>query len=299
MNYFVEGLQGAGKSTLVGKLSEKFPQHQVFREGDYNPVELAWCSYLTKEQYEAALGRYETLAAEMKEKTTFEPADKIQAMAGGAYEAQTGAMAAAGGAYEAQSEALSGAGSTVDRYVLTYTRILTDIPGFHKDLEDYEIYNGRIPREEFEQIILSRYARWHGEDQIFECSILQNIVENQILFYEMTDDEIVEFYKRLADVIRDRDFKILYLEVAWVAGALEIIRRERVDADGNEMWFPLMIGFLENCPHGKHHGLKGFDGLVKHLEHRKNLELRILREAFPEHAVILKSKEYNLETMQL
>ena len=285
MNYFVEGLQGAGKSTLVGKLSEKFPQHQVFREGDYNPVELAWCSYLTKEQYEAALGKYETLAAEMKEKTTFEPAEKIQA--------------AARIACEAQTEALSGAGSTVDRYVLTYTRILTDIPGFHKDLEEYEIYNGRIPREEFEQIILSRYARWHGEGQIFECSILQNIVENQILFYEMTDDEIVAFYKRLADVIRDRDFKILYLEVAWVAGALEIIRRERVDADGNEMWFPLMIGFLENCPHGKRHGLKGFDGLVKHLEHRKALELRILREAFPEHAVILKSKEYNLETMQL
>ena len=299
MNYFVEGLQGAGKSTLVGKLSDRFPRHQVFREGDYNPVELAWCSYLTKEQYEAALGRYVALTEEMKEKTTFEPAEEAQAetAAGNAEEAR--AETVAGNAEEARAETAAGnaktLGSTVDRYVLTYTRILTDIPGFHKDLEDYEIYNGRIPREEFEQIILSRYARWHGEDQIFECSILQNIVENQILFYEMTDDEIVAFYKRLADVIKDRDFKILYLEVAWVAGALEIIRRERVDADGNEMWFPLMIGFLENCPHGKRHGLKGFDGLVKHLEHRKALELRILREAFPEHAVILKSKDYDLD----
>lgn len=288
MNYFVEGLQGAGKSTLVGKLAEKFPKHQVFREGDYNPVELAWCSYLTKEQYEAALGRYETLAEEMRAKTTFEPATKVQA------------VTAAGGAAKAQAETAAGdkgeaPGSSVDRYVLTYTRILTDVPGFHKDLENYEIYNGRIPREEFEQIILSRYARWHGENQIFECSIFQNIVENQILFYEMTDDEIVAFYKRLADLIGDRDFKILYLEVAWVAGALEIIRKERVDADGNEMWFPLMIGFLEDCPYGRKHGLTGFDGLVKHLEHRKKLELRILREVFPEHAMILKSKDYDLD----
>ena len=53
MNYFIEGIQGAGKSTLTGRLAEKLPDCHVFREGDYNPVELAWCSYLTKEQYEA------------------------------------------------------------------------------------------------------------------------------------------------------------------------------------------------------------------------------------------------------
>lgn len=40
MNYFIEGIQGAGKSTLVGKLAEKLPEYRVFREGDYSPVEL-------------------------------------------------------------------------------------------------------------------------------------------------------------------------------------------------------------------------------------------------------------------
>ena len=43
-NYFIEGLQGAGKSTLVQKLSAHLPEHTVFREGDYSPVELAWCT---------------------------------------------------------------------------------------------------------------------------------------------------------------------------------------------------------------------------------------------------------------
>ncbi|MBQ6095065.1 MAG: hypothetical protein IJL09_06655 [Lachnospiraceae bacterium] len=267
MNYFIEGVQGAGKSTLVGRLAEKKPDHHVFREGDYNPVELAWCSYLTKEQYEAVLDKYAEIADEIKEKTTVE---RVFA-----------------------PERASGDRTAEDRYVLTYTRILTDIPGFHKDLEQYEIYNGRISREEFEQVILSRFAKWKGDKQIFECSIFQNIIENQILFYEMTDDEIVAFYKKLADTIQVDNYKILYLEVQWIAGALEIIRKERVDADGNEMWFPLMMGFLENCPYGKKHGLKGFDDLAKHLEHRKNLELRILREVFSEHAVILESKQYD------
>ena len=44
MNYFVEGLQGSGKSTLVQKLSEKYPNCTAVREGDYSPVELAWCT---------------------------------------------------------------------------------------------------------------------------------------------------------------------------------------------------------------------------------------------------------------
>ena len=43
VNYFVEGLQGSGKSTLVKRLSERLPDHKAFHEGDYSPVELAWC----------------------------------------------------------------------------------------------------------------------------------------------------------------------------------------------------------------------------------------------------------------
>ena len=305
MNYFIEGVQGAGKSTLVGRLSEKLPDYHVFREGDYNPVELAWCSYLTKMQYEAVLKKYAEIADEIKEKTTLERVfaptrvseEKTTDMRGFVPEG-AGAERAAERCVEKTSE-WSGDRTAEDRYVLTYTRILTDIPGFHKDLEQYEIYNGRISKDEFEKVILSRYAKWKGDKQIFECSIFQNIIENQILFYEMTDDEIVAFYKKLACTIQVENYKILYLNVQWIAGALEVIRKERADADGNEMWFPLMLGFLEDCPYGRKHGLKGFDGLVAHLEHRRNLELRILREVFPEHAVILQSKNYELDALGL
>ena len=251
MNYFIEGLQGAGKSTLTGKLSEKQPGHQVFREGDYNPVELAWCAYMDKEQYEAVLRKYAPIEDEIRANTTVEG----------------------------------------DRYIVTYTRILTDIPGFHKDLEQYEIYNGRVSKYEFEKIILSRYAEWKGRDQIFECSIFQNIIESQILYYEMSDEEIIAFYRRLAEVLKDKSFIIAYLEVEDVAESINVIRKERVDGDGNEVWFPLMMAYIEECPWSKKHDIKGFDGLISHLEHRKALELRLLREVFPEHAVILKSKE--------
>jgi hypothetical protein len=257
VNYFIEGIQGAGKSTLVGRLASHFPDHRVYREGDYNPVELAWCAYMTEQQYESVLVKYDTLRSELVANTHTED----------------------------------------DRRIVTYTRIITDVPGFHKDLEQYEIYNNRMDHAQFEETILKRYARWNGDNSIFECSLLQNIVENQILFYEITDEEIVDFYLRLKAVLAGRDFRILYLEAEDIAGSLQVIRKERVDANGNEMWFPLMVGFLEDSPHGRRHGLKGFDGLVKHMEHRKAVEKRVLREVFPEQAVILRSKNYDLEAV--
>ena len=260
MNYFIEGIQGAGKSTLVSRLAEKLPGYRVFHEGDYSPVELAWCAYLTKEQYQSILEKYTDIAEALKKNTTIEPDH---------------------------------------RYVLTYTRVITDIPGFHKDLEQYEIYNNRIKREEFEEIIMSRFGRWNGQKQIFECSIFQNIVEDQILYYELPDQEILDFYRCLKQKIEKQDFRIIYLDVEDIAEGLSIIRKERVDNDGNEMWYPLMMEYLKNSPYGLHHGWKDFDDLVSHLEHRKSVELMILKEVFPEQALILRSKDYDLSELPL
>ena len=62
MTYFIEGLQGSGKSTLVARLSERLPEHKVFHEGDYSPVELAWCAYLTEDEYKKILDKYSKIA---------------------------------------------------------------------------------------------------------------------------------------------------------------------------------------------------------------------------------------------
>ena len=65
MTYFVEGIQGSGKSTLIRLLSEKRPDHKVLEEGDYSPVELAWCAYMGMEDYRAALEKHTSLQQEL------------------------------------------------------------------------------------------------------------------------------------------------------------------------------------------------------------------------------------------
>ena len=42
-NIFIEGIQGTGKTTLLRLLGQQLPDYHVYWEGDYCPVELAWC----------------------------------------------------------------------------------------------------------------------------------------------------------------------------------------------------------------------------------------------------------------
>ena len=63
MNYFIEGLQGSGKSTLVKKLSEMHPEYLAVHEGDYSPVKDYRIIYLLTEdiafQAQTGIGAYD------------------------------------------------------------------------------------------------------------------------------------------------------------------------------------------------------------------------------------------------
>lgn len=254
-NVFVEGIQGMGKSTLMNSIFSAVPEFHICREGDYSPVDLAWCTWMSKEEYEAVLERYACIRDEIVKNTVQENG----------------------------------------HFIVTYTKILTDIPGFHKDLEQYEIYNGRRSFDEFKEIIFTRFRNLPEIGYLFECSFFQNIIEDLILFHELSDDEIIDFYRELYQIVGKEDFCLLYLHSDKLEDFLAVIKRERSDNQGNEMWYPLMLEYLVNSPYGKKHGYSCLEDMIMHFKHRQEVEMRIIREVVGDKATILPAKEWEIE----
>lgn len=109
MNYFVEGIQGSGKSTLVQRLENKYPQYRTYKEGEYTPIELAWCAYVDSDTYEEILKKFPEMEEAVKQNTIRED----------------------------------------EHLIITYTKIRTENVQFYQELEKYEIYNGNRDKEEF------------------------------------------------------------------------------------------------------------------------------------------------------
>ena len=254
-NVFIEGIQGMGKSTLVNATATALPKLRVCREGDYSPIDLAWCTWMSKDEYEAVLKRYESIQDEIKKNTV-----------------QDG-----------------------EHFVVCYTKIITDVPNFHKDLENYEIFNGRKTLQELKEIVFSRHKKFSENGYLFECAFFQNIIEDLILFHLLSDDEIVDFYRELYSYINQEEFLLLYLYSDKIEENIRIIKKERCDNSGNEMWYPLMAQYFFRSPYGKKNGCGSFEELICHFKHRQELELRIIREVIGDKAVILPAKEWKME----
>lgn len=258
MNYFVEGLQGSGKSTLVQRLSQMDPGLTAVREGEYSPVELSWCAYVDEDRYHGILAKYPRLRERIEEKTCLEGR----------------------------------------RRVICYTKIAAEDRDFYRDLERDEIYNGRIPFDAFRSIVLGRFRQWDSDRMIFECSLFQNIVEDMMLFRQAGDEEILSFYRQVREALDGKEYRIIYLRAADVRGNLETIRKERTDEQGNEVWFRMMLGFFNDSPYARSRGLKGEEDLIRHFIHRQDLESRLCREVFPDRSVIIGSKDHSEEDIR-
>lgn len=253
-NIFIEGLQGTGKTTLMGRMQQQMPAYRGYREGDLSPIALTWCSYMTERQYEEVCRRYEALQSEIVAHTLIEG----------------------------------------KRRIVAYTQVLTDIPGFHRFMEQFEIYNGHVDGETFKEIQLRRYSAFQGRGNIFECSFFQNTLETMLLYYQMAEEEIMDFYMQVYVQLKDQAFKLIYLEEEDVPGMIAKIKAERIDNRGNEVWFAMMSQYIEHTPYGKKTGMKGLEGVMAHLIRRKNLEHKVMKEIIAPSVRILKARDYDL-----
>lgn len=257
LNIFIEGIPGSGKSTLFKSLRERLLEYNFYEEGDISPIELAWCAYMTKDEYEQMIQNFPLLINRIQTYSNIEN----------------------------------------QKYIVAYTKIHTDNIEFYKYMEKFEIYGGRREINEFHNIVINRFRNFSTSGNIFECSFLQNIMDELMLFAMYDDEQIIKFYKNIIQTIDLNKFFLIRLKSSKIRESILQIKKERINEKDEEGWYNMMMEYLNQSPYGKTHQYKEFDDLLKYFNRRISTENKII-ELLPKDSILeIESKKYNLETI--
>jgi predicted kinase len=260
----VEGIPGSGKSTFAQKIAEYFRnkgiQVNVYNEGQAHPADLAWSACVPLDSLHSLLMKYRELDSEIRKNMCID------------------------GNYA----------------IIAYTQVRTDNRGFYKELENYEVYDNRVPFDVFCDL---HYKRWGAFGKqaaendmlnIFECAFFQNHINELQNFQLASKADIERHLNKLLSYVLSLSPVLIYLSQPDVRETIERIAKERVSGHGN--WIDMAVAYVENTPYGKMNNLRGIDGLIRCIEARKQTELDFLR-SLPIHTVVVENDDYDWENV--
>ncbi len=255
----IEGIPGSGKTTLAEQAMRHYEssgKHVVkYQEGDLHPVDLAWCSLLSEEEYKHVLKE----CSEVKE------------------------------AVIKHTQRLD------DLFVVGYTKIGLPMkdPRIKSYFEPKEIYGGRVDVETFMGIHKKLWSKFfdstHDEDvAIFECAYLQNHVNEMLLMYDYSEDEIIRYVKELIPSDSTIDVELIYLDNENVRETIDRVAAQRVSSDKSKWddWIDLVLDYIKNSKYGEINGCDSHEEMYSFFEKRVSLEHQIMSELnFPVHVI--------------
>lgn len=179
-------------------------------------------------------------------------------------------------------------------YIVSYTRIHTENRDFYTYMEQYEIYGGRKNIAEFSEIVLERFRRFNETGNVFECAFFQNIIEELMLFAEYDESQILDFYSKLIHNISG-EFLVIRLVSNDIESSINQIKKERINQQGEEVWYHLMMNYLNQSPYGRHHNFADFNDMLKHFHSRISFEEKISNELLHNRCIDIESKNKRME----
>ncbi|MDR3593598.1 thymidylate kinase [Clostridium sp.] len=268
----VEGIPGSGKTTISKKIKNylvnKGLDVVLYNEGDVHPADMAWNALLNKEEFDNIINENRGHEQVIKENSIFED----------------------------------------DYVILAYTKL-----GFRRKqnklmdfLEEHEIYDGRVSADVFKQIHLKRWRKF-GEIMkenkerivIFECSFLQNHVNELLAMHDKDLNYIKEYLNELIETVTELNPKLIYLNQLSIKETINRVAKERI-SHNKEMypdWVDMCIEYFENSSYGKRNNINGFDGVIKYFEKRQEIELDVIKSLSLDKLIIY-NKNYDYQNIE-
>jgi hypothetical protein len=201
--------------------------------------------------------------------------------------------------YPQYRNALRGKMRVENKYVIVaYTQLGVKDPDFCQLMGSYEVFNGRAGFDVFLELFLKRWGNFakkaekSDEISVFECAYLQNQLCELIYFYQMDENSIEKYMLGLIDLAKDLKPVMFYLNQPGIPEHIRCLADERVNKKGEKDWLRQVILYTENSPYGRKHNLKGFDGVIKGFEKRKQIEFNLIKK-LPLKTYIIDNPDYN------
>ncbi len=245
----VEGIPGTGKTTTAIKIKEYLDGNgihaKLYLEGDLHPADLCWQAYLTPDEFEKMIKKYPQYEKDLRKVSRIKE----------------------------------------DYVLVPYLKL-----GLGKDnkelmsyLENHEVYDGRVPFHVFKSLHQKQWKRFSEELEedavaIFECSFLQNHINEFMSLKDVHIDEMIQYMNELIESVLNLNPKLFYLSQPDVYETISKVAKERVSKNKEyKDWIDFVIEYVEKSLYGKKHQLKGFDGVIAFFEARKKIELKVMK----------------------
>lgn len=263
----IEGIPGSGKSTISSKvrdyLESKGVKVKLYNEGEAHPADMAWNAYLSIEEYNEILKNNPNHEKKIRENSTLEE----------------------------------------DYAVVAYTKL-----GFGnkenelmKFFQSHEVCDGRVSLELFKELHFKRwrkFAKTVDKDSIviFECSYLQNHVNELMGVHNKDTEFIINYMIDLIKTVEDLKPKLIYLSQQDINETISRVSDERRSSNKEIWpdWIDMVIEYVENSKYGKANKLEGFEGVIDFLKARKEIELKVIEKLNIDKNIVF-NKDYNWE----
>jgi hypothetical protein len=261
----IEGIPGSGKSTIASRLKDYLQNTgikvKLYSEGDAHPADLAWNAVIQISDYEKLLIDYPKYAEIIRNNTQFEESYAIVAY----IKLELG---------------------TEENELMSY-------------FEAHEVYDGKVSLNTFKKLHLKRWEQFaknidENSIIIFECSYLQNHINELMGFHNKDMEFIMDYMTDLIKTVECLSPKLIYLAQPNVHETIERVAKERVSPDKSKWqdWIDRVISYAETSQYGIKHNLKGFEGVVEFFNSRKEIELTVIKK-LPMDKAIINNLEYN------
>lgn len=179
-------------------------------------------------------------------------------------------------------------------------KVMREDSEIFKFLQQYAIWDniGYCNFRMFQNLHINSWGRFTQKQKntdvvsIFECAFLQDHVTELMLFYTMTEKEIINYFNGLYKTIVELSPLVIYLQQKDVAETIARVANVRTDERKGISWADRVADMISNSPYGKANHLNGYNGMVEFFVRRKQVDNLIL-ESLPIKHFIIDNDDYD------